>query len=159
MDDRYPHLVGRADALIKASGDVSDLVEWRTATSTLEMSPHHAISQMIKVLHRALASAELRAPPSVKGTFIPVGNSFDAFAALAKVLQTATNDVLIVDPYLDETALTEFGGFVPEGVRLQAIGRCRGSQTNAGACGNKMGGSIRRAASTKCPSGTAENAS
>jgi hypothetical protein len=113
--------VGRADALIKASGDHLDLVEWRTATSTLEMSPHQAISQMIRILHRALASAELRAPSSVRGTFIPVGNSFDAFAALTSVLQTAAKDVLIVDPYLDETALTEFGGAVPEGVMLRML--------------------------------------
>src|SRR5205814_5682968 len=53
--------------------------------------------------------------------FIPAGNSFDAFAALSKVLQTAAQDVLMVDPYMDETALTEFGGAVAQNVRLRLM--------------------------------------
>jgi hypothetical protein len=65
--------------------------------------------------------SELRAPASVKGTFIPVGHSFDAFAALAKVLQGATRDVLIVDPFMDETVLSEFGGTVSSGVTLRLL--------------------------------------
>ena len=72
-------------------------------------------------LYRALAAAELKAPPSVQGTFIPVGNSFDAFAALTKVLQTASSDVLIIDPYMDETALTEFAGTVADGISLRLL--------------------------------------
>ena len=118
--------VARADALIKASGDHLDLVEWRTATSTLEMSPHHSLSQMVRIIYRALASAELKAPASAQGAFIPVGSSFDAFAALAKILQKATRDVLIVDPYMDETALIEFGGGVPAGVMLRLLADAAG---------------------------------
>jgi len=37
------------------------------------------------------------------------------------VLQTANKEVLIVDPYMDETALTEFGGAVPAGVLLRLL--------------------------------------
>ena len=72
-------------------------------------------------LYRALAAAELKAPPSVQGTFIPVGNSFDAFAALTKVLQTESSDVLIIDHYMDETALTEFAGTVADGISLRLL--------------------------------------
>jgi hypothetical protein len=86
--------VGQADALIMQSGDISDKTDWRTALERFDVQPHSSASTMIRVLYRVLAAAELKAPASAKGTFIPVGNSFDAFVALAKVLQTATRDVL-----------------------------------------------------------------
>ena len=73
------------------------------------------------VLYKALASAELKAPASAQGAFIPAGNRFDAFAALTKVLQTATIDALIVDPYMDETVLTDFAGAVPGSVTLRLL--------------------------------------
>ena len=38
-----------------------------------------------------------------------------------ELLQTANSDVLIVDPYMDETALTEFGAAVPAGVLLRLL--------------------------------------
>src|SRR5215469_8925029 len=113
--------VGRADALIMQSGDLRDQAEWRTAIMLFDGKPHTAASQITTVLYRVLAAAELKAPPSVRGAFIPAGGSFDAFAALAKVLQSANKEVLIVDPYMDETALTEFGGAVPAGVLLRLL--------------------------------------
>jgi hypothetical protein len=50
-----------------------------------------------------------------------VGNSFDAFAALSKIFATATIDVIIVDPYMDQAALVDFGLAVPEGVPLRLL--------------------------------------
>lgn len=76
---------------------------------------------MIMVLYRVLAAAELKAPARAKGTFIPVGNRFDAFAALTKVLETAARDVLIVDPYMDEAVLTDFAGSVPATASLRLL--------------------------------------
>jgi hypothetical protein len=52
--------------------------------------------------------AELESPVAVQGTFIHAGNVFDAMVALGKVLKSATKDVLIVDPYMDEKALSDF---------------------------------------------------
>jgi hypothetical protein len=113
--------VGRADALVMECGDIRDQAEWRTAIMLFDEKPHTAASLITTVLYRVLAAAELKAPPSVRGAFIPAGGSFDAFAALAKVLQSANKEVLIVDPYMDETALTEFGGAVPAGVLLRLL--------------------------------------
>jgi hypothetical protein len=114
--------LGRADALVMETGQTADSFDWRAATRRLQTADKFdAVETMKMVLYRAMAAAELKAPASAKGTFIPVGNSFDAFAALAKVLQTATADVLIVDPYMDETALTEFGGAVPSAVTLRLL--------------------------------------
>jgi len=113
--------VGRADALVIQSGDPRDAVDWRTATANLETQPHVSIGQMMMILHRVLAAAELNAPPSARGAFIPVGSAFDAFAALSKITRSAVKDLLVVDPYMDETALTELATTVPPGVPLRLL--------------------------------------
>lgn len=114
--------LGRADALVNQSGDLRDSLDWRVAMGTFNsMARGSRIEDLKGVLYRVLASAELRAPAGVRGSFIPVGNSFDAFSALSKILQTAIEGVLIIDPYMDETALTEFGSAVPENVELRLM--------------------------------------
>jgi len=69
-----------------------------------------AYQQLILVLYRVLASAETRVTPGAQGAFIPVGSSFDAYAAVAKVMSSAKRDAFVVDPYMDDTVLTDFGG-------------------------------------------------
>ncbi len=114
--------LGRADALVNEGGELTDKIDWRVAVTGLHGPARaDALGPLQQVLYRVMAAAELKAPASAKGTFIPVGNSFDAFASLAKILRTAIKDVLIVDPYMDETALTDFGSAVPEGVSLRLL--------------------------------------
>jgi hypothetical protein len=113
--------LGRASALVMESDSVFDTTDWRAAVNGLKTVRPLAFKKMTEVLYRVMAVAELKAPPSAKGSFIPVGASFDAFAALSKVIQTATKDVLIVDPYMDEAALAEFGTTVPAGVLLRPL--------------------------------------
>ena len=67
--------VGRADALIMQSGDVRDQAAWRTAIMLFDQNSHSAASQITTVLYRVLAAAELKAPPSVRGAFIPAGGA------------------------------------------------------------------------------------
>lgn len=81
----------------------------------------NGLEEVFSILYRALAHCERHVPSSMTGSFIPVGNSFDAFSALSKILQSANNDVMIVDPYMDATALTEFGLAVPEGITLRLL--------------------------------------
>lgn len=119
--------LGQAHALVMEGGDILDKVDWRAAVGKLGSNVFQAQGEeeIRQILYRILASAELKAPARVKGTFIPVGGSFDAYAAVSKILQSATQDVFIVDPYMDESALTEFGLAVPDGVpiRLMADGK------------------------------------
>lgn len=114
--------LGRAHALVNASGDMSAIVELNVVLPKMQTGlRHEALNQIMLVLYRVLGSAELNAPPGVRGSFIPAGNSFDAFAAVTKVIQTATRDVMIVDPYMDETTLTDFGVSVSDGVSLRLL--------------------------------------
>lgn len=114
--------LGLADALVMQGGELSDRSDWRASNTQLQTAKRMwALDAMRNVLYRVMASAELKSPASAQGAFIPVGNSFDAFAALARLLKTATQDVLIVDPYMDDAALTDFGGIVSDGVSVRIL--------------------------------------
>ena len=120
-DDEYLW-IGRASALIEQGGNILDQSDWRMATKNLQTALRHdAVQPMKMVLFRVLAAAELNAPAGVRGSFIPVGNNFDAFSAVSKVLKTAKKDIMIVDPYMDESVLTDFAGPTPENVNLRLL--------------------------------------
>lgn len=113
--------LGRARALI-AECDPAAMGEFDLAAQRIRpWVTLDALQAVMLALYKALAVAELNAPASAQGTFIPASNEFDAFAAITKVLQSGTRDVLIVDPYMDETILTEFGGSVPDAVSLRLL--------------------------------------
>jgi len=110
---------GRLQALVHASGDVAAAIEIKFATKNLDsLRPAAAIHALRVALHGALEAAELHAPVEARGAFIAVGNVLDAYAAVGEVLASAQADVFIVDPYLDDKALTDFGVLAAEGVRL-----------------------------------------
>lgn len=116
--------LGRGHALVKAVnvGAGYDAVAFTTAMDHLRTAGwQSAVSQIYQILYRALGHCELHLPAGSGGSFVPIGNSFDAFAALTKIFDHAKIDVMIVDPYMDQAALVEFGLAVPEGVELRLL--------------------------------------
>ncbi len=114
--------IARAYALVNEVENLADAAIFTVTVNNLGTSDRFNAAHQIKtIVYRAFAVAERDAPVGAGGAFIPVGDSFDAFAALSKVLQTATKDALIIDPYMDETALTDFGSAVPENVCLRLM--------------------------------------
>jgi hypothetical protein len=115
--------LGRAGALIAASGDMIDIAEFNTYATGLSKSTMQfsAAQDLGVIVRRALAKAELKAPAAAQGAFIPAGNAFDAMSALGKVLGRATRDVLIVDPYMDEKVLSDFALLAPERVAIRLL--------------------------------------
>lgn len=115
--------MGRACALVALTGDVLEHVKIVGACDHigLETFRSRSADTIANVLHRSLAMAETHAPASAQGAFIPVGHTFDAFMAIGKILGRATRYSLIVDPYMDEKALTEFAPLSPEGVEVRLL--------------------------------------
>jgi len=117
--------VGRAFALISALGRADDEIAFAKASKSLAstnmLKYDYAVKEISVILYRALALAELQAPASAQGAFIPAGNSFDAMAAVAKVLREAKQNVLIVDPYLDDRVLTDFAPSAPQSVTIRLL--------------------------------------
>ena len=114
--------LGRAAALVEQSGDLADKVSFKVAAQNLSGPLHEANVQTIKsIIHATLARAELAAPLSVQGAFIQAGGTFDAFVAFGKAVESAAKEVMIVDPYADAKALTDFAVQVPEGVAVRVL--------------------------------------
>lgn len=115
--------LGRAASLVdEVQATAYDLVSLTTAINNLQsVAWKRSVTEIFTIIYRAQAKCETRLPPGSGGAFIPVGNAFDAFSALSKILQSAKTDVMIVDPYMDETALTEFGLTVPIGISLRLM--------------------------------------
>jgi hypothetical protein len=79
------------------------------------------VQKIRAILYRALAAAELAAPASARGSFLPAGEPFAAINAVGKVLGGARASAFIVDPYADANLLTEFAVLVAEGVPVRVL--------------------------------------
>ena len=122
IDAQSERWLGRAHALVSSTGDMEDAKELKLAVRLLYTSARPSGAQTLTtILYRALAFAELNAPSTVQGAFIPAGNAFDAMAMVGKVLQEAKQSLLMVDPYMDEKVLTDFAGLAPAGVILHLM--------------------------------------
>jgi hypothetical protein len=119
--------LGKALALVEEANYTAEILSLRRAADVLRLGGGRETVEVIMVaLHTALAKAELRAPAAAQGAFIPAGNSFDAMAAVGKVMQTASQDVFVVDPYMDEKVLTDFAILTGEGVALRLLADQKG---------------------------------
>lgn len=123
LDSETHKWLGRACALVEAAGDRTDASNFRIAADMIDSALRGLnVHTVITILHRALARAELAAPAAARGAFIPVGAHFDVYQAVGKVLAKAGSELLVIDPYIDESILTKFGLLVAEGVALRLIG-------------------------------------
>jgi hypothetical protein len=73
------------------------------------------------IVHRALARADLNAPPAVQGAVIAVGDTLEAYIAVRKVLDTANTDVLLVDPYAGAQLLTDYAVLASDKVAVRLL--------------------------------------
>ncbi|MDM0031814.1 hypothetical protein QTI33_06610 [Variovorax sp. J22P271] len=81
--------------------------------------------------HAAVLDRNL--PPAAEaphGAFIAARSPFDVFAELAKVVRAARCEVLIVDPYVNATALTDVAIAAQEGVHIHILGDRAGTKTS-----------------------------
>ncbi|MGE4442424.1 MAG: hypothetical protein AB7D27_13190 [Desulfomicrobium sp.] len=118
------HWFGRGHALVNAVYDGMNIesIAFSSAVDRMRSAAWSSgVQQVFQILYRALGHCEVHLPAGSTGTFVPVGNSFDAFKALSNIFAAATTDVMIVDPYMDHAALIEFGLAVPEGVPLRLL--------------------------------------
>lgn len=117
--------LGRAVELVGATGNRMDVIGLTTASDMLNSVLRENNAQQISaIVFRALAYAEGKAPAASRGAFIGVGAAFDALKAVGKLLAEAKRDVLIVDPYMDSTVLTDFAPQAGPGVTVRLLGDC-----------------------------------
>jgi hypothetical protein len=117
--------LGRAEAVIEATGSTTDLMEFRLARKTLG-TYSHSRDALLGPLHNAYYRVELHAPTAVQGAFIPAGDTWNGYAALVKLIQRECDELLIVDPYLSSELFTDFAPHAAARNRIRCLTSRRG---------------------------------
>ena len=109
--------IARATALVDLTCGLAEKIQFAMAAKNLtgELRARHA-ETIAAIVRGALAKAELDAPPWLQGTFIVADNTFEALAAVRRVLRTAKTDVLFADPDGDARTLTDYAVLAPYNV-------------------------------------------
>jgi hypothetical protein len=82
--------------LVEQLEEVTDFVTIRSVADRLGTvrSMETDEQSVAAIMYRALKRAEMLAPAGIQGNYIPAGQTFDAFAAVGKVLSRAKSHVL-----------------------------------------------------------------
>lgn len=114
--------LGKLTALIDQQNNSVDKAQLQIAMMDLGTMVHDkGVASIMQLLHIAIAKADLVSSPSSQGSFISVGSHFDAFSAMSDIARSATKRVLMIDPYLDTTALTKFAVSAPETIKVDLL--------------------------------------
>ncbi len=106
LTDQDLRWLGKADALLDASGSMAALVKFRSARQNINTYAHSR-SNLLQPLHDAYSKIELTSPLNSQGSFIAGGDTWNGYAALVRIFQRDCESILIVDPYLNATIYTE----------------------------------------------------
>jgi hypothetical protein len=120
----YQLWLGRVQAAVEHFCNEADKFALRQAAANVATSTNREmpVQTIMATLYRAFAAAEQRAPSGESGAFIGTGRFFDVFQMMAKALDAAAKDVLVVDPYIDEAFMLKFARLVPKGTSLRLLG-------------------------------------
>jgi hypothetical protein len=123
LSDQDRRWLGKADALLEASGAIPALFRFRTARQGLG-SYTHSRDNLLIPLHDAYSRIELMAPAALQGAFIPGGDTWNGYAALVRLFQRDCDNLLVVDPYLNAVIYTDLA---PHSVARRGV-RCLAAQ-------------------------------
>lgn len=105
--------------------EIPEKVQFESALSMQFSYPENAKypSEVRSILHRAIAKAESLCGHSIAptGAVIQPGEAFKAFTEIASVIKSASQTLFIIDPYMDETALTEVAIIARNGVAVRLL--------------------------------------
>jgi hypothetical protein len=94
--------LGKTHALLQRwKQDEADMFKLTSGFLGTEITREGNLVQLVGILHRALADLQLKTSSKPDQVFGP-GAVYDFFKALKDVLSTATQTVMVVDPYLDD---------------------------------------------------------
>lgn len=114
--------IAEVQALVDSTGKIAAITELNSLVNFLYMNSmrEKSVGKIYVLLKRTLVSLEMKLPAGLQGAFIPAGNVHDALTGVGKALATATQDLLIIDPYLDEKVM-EFIGQAKETVTIRLL--------------------------------------
>ena len=88
----------------------------------IDVARNMGVSRVVAILFRAIADLEFRLSASTNRAFGP-GATYDFFKALRELLASATQSILIVDPYVDEQIFDTYLTAAAQHVTVRLLAR------------------------------------
>lgn len=118
-----PHLawIGRAHALLERHNP-NDATEFKVSCAFLasNLTRDATVGSMMATIYRAISSLELSVPAQGAQVYGP-GEVYDFQKDLKAILHSATSDLLIVDPYLDDEVFDAYLSTVSSSVSTRML--------------------------------------
>jgi len=113
--------LGRTHALVAKWNDF-EANSLRHAANSLPLTFMREINiaQIVGILHRAIADLELKVPELPAQAFGP-GAVYDFMKNLRDLICSASNELLIIDPYLDNQVFDAYLSTVPTQVKVRLL--------------------------------------
>jgi hypothetical protein len=125
--------IGNHDALAWIGRVKAALHSWDSvqATNMITIEPRlhsgmlrdteRGYREILTLIHQARSELRLRVAPA--GVVAGKGMVFDYFDGVRKAIETASSDLLFVDPYLDADFVSRYLAFVPPRVQMRLLTR------------------------------------
>ena len=127
--------LGKASAMIRAwdekeGADVSSSI--RNDIGEVSSAYHkRAVSRVVGTVHRAIANLEVFGVAQQGDHVFGPGAVYDFFKALNDLISSATQSILVVDPYLDDEVFDSYLSAVAKTVRVRLLARVRAGNLKA----------------------------
>lgn len=118
---------GRAMALINAwdfPQTVKSDMYFHKINNGSAVDRERALQGFMSLLHQARHDLMMKTVGPVNAA-VPTGKVFNYFDEIRKIIETATTDVLFVDPYLDAEFISRYLSYIPNSVVIRLLTRER----------------------------------
>jgi hypothetical protein len=99
--------------------------------STFSSYHNMAISRMVSALHRAIKTLELSGVAQQGGLMFGPGAVYDFFKALNDLLSSATKNVFVIDPYLDDEVFDTYLVSTSKSIQVRLLTKHKASNLKA----------------------------
>lgn len=114
--------LSRAYVAVETVSGLVDAVKFSVSSDNLDSVLRKGNAQTIMgCVNRALSRVEAQLPVANGNAFIAPGDFWSAFVSISGLFSLAQRDLLVVDPYLDDTVLRDYAGHLPGGASLRLL--------------------------------------
>ncbi|MCC6778401.1 MAG: hypothetical protein IT537_17525 [Hyphomicrobiales bacterium] len=122
IDPEVHRWLSEAVDLVRSSGSLADVIQLTVAAENLDGPLRAGNAETITtILRRVLATLEEAAPREVRGSVLLMGDGLDPYQAVRRLLNTAAQDALFVEPAAMGKLLADYAILAPERVAIRIL--------------------------------------
>jgi hypothetical protein len=114
--------LAKAFIVVEAVADGVEAIQFKMACDGLNgLLRQSKAQQIVGTIYRVSARLETTLNQTSSNAFIAPGDLWGAYVGISNLLAHAKSDLFVVDPYLDDSLLIEYGGHIADGVRVRLL--------------------------------------